>query len=251
MKANYHTHNALCRHAGGTLEEYARMAAVHGFTELGMSDHLPFPGDPFGMRMRYDELAGYVEETNRLKHVYAPSLRILLGAEAEYIPDYDRYYERLLTRQGFDYLIMGQHFFAYGDFGCANVYHDIKNTEDLLHYVDASLEGMATGYFAYWAHPDLFFVNSFSADVDVDKAIDRIVNACVKHGYMLEWNANGLRRDTITYPSQTFWQAVAGTEIPVIIGADCHSTDALEDWAVLWSEEETKRLGLHVVEHLA
>ena len=250
MRTNYHTHNELCGHAGGTLEEYVRRAMELEFTELGMSDHLPFPGDGFGMRMRYEQLGEYVQETNRLKGTYKDSLRIFLGAEGEYFPDYDKYYERLLTKQGFDYLILGQHFYRADDFACANVYNDMHCTEDIIKYVESSLEGMATGYFAYWAHPDLFFVNDFEQDIHMARAFDIILHDSVKHDYILEWNANGLRREKTSYPAMSFWKEVAKTDIRVIIGADCHSTDALVDGAGEKSEKMTRELGLNVIEKL-
>jgi hypothetical protein len=36
----------------------------------------------------------------------------------------------------------------------------------------------------------------------------------------------------------------------VIIGADCHSVDALNDWAVAESERRVKELGLNCIHHL-
>jgi hypothetical protein len=42
-----------------------------------------------------------------------------------------------------------------------------------------------------------------------------------------------------------FWEEVAKTNIRVIIGSDCHSVDALNDWAVAESETRVKKLGLN------
>ena len=59
-KVNYHTHCARCRHAIGTEENYVKKALDYGLDVLGFSDHLPFPGDIFGMRMPYSELEEYL-----------------------------------------------------------------------------------------------------------------------------------------------------------------------------------------------
>lgn len=64
---NYHTHTAYCRHAGGTAEDYAQEAFRKGLETLGFSDHLPFPGDPFGYRMPYEEIGAYITDVYREK----------------------------------------------------------------------------------------------------------------------------------------------------------------------------------------
>lgn len=250
MKTNYHTHNELCGHAGGTIEEYVKKAIELEFDVLGMSDHLPFPGDAFGMRMKFEDLKTYADETKRLKKAYKNKLRIYLGGEAEYIPGYEKYYEQLLNKMGFDYLILGQHFYMNGMYYCANVYDDMKTTKDVMTYAKSAMQGMATGYFAYLAHPDLFFVNDFKVDRQLKKAVDYLLNESTKRNYILEWNANGLRRLTTSYPNAYFWEEVAKTNIPVIIGADCHSVDNLYDWAMEISEKKAKEMGLHVIDHL-
>ena len=44
MKTNYHTHNYRCNHATGTASDYVEEAIKNGFSEIGISDHLPHPG---------------------------------------------------------------------------------------------------------------------------------------------------------------------------------------------------------------
>lgn len=69
-KVNYHTHTILCRHAGGTSEDYAEAAWKNGLDVLGFSEHAPFPDGRFGLRMQYDELEPYIRDLNRLKKEY-------------------------------------------------------------------------------------------------------------------------------------------------------------------------------------
>jgi histidinol-phosphatase (PHP family) len=126
----------------------------------------------------------------------------------------------------------------------------MKTTKDVMTYAKSAMQGMATGYFAYLAHPDLFFVNDFKVDRQLKKAVDYLLNESTKRNYILEWNANGLRRLTTSYPNAYFWEEVAKTNIPVIIGADCHSVDNLYDWAMEISEKKAKEMGLHVIDHL-
>jgi histidinol-phosphatase (PHP family) len=245
MKTNYHTHNELCGHAGGTIEEYAAAAVKSGMEEIGMSDHLPYPDDSMGVRMPYAKFNYYIEETNRLKDAYRDSIRILLGAEAEYKEEYTDYYERLFHEFGLDYLILGQHCYRVGAHTYKNVFTDMWYTEDVMDYAKSCMEAMHTGYFAYLAHPDLFTINNFPLDDNIKRAIAFMLDESAKNDYVLEWNANGLRREQKCYPMDYFWEEVAKTDIRVIIGSDCHSVDALDDWAVAESEARVQKLGLN------
>lgn len=258
MKCNYHTHNEMCGHAGGTLEEYVQCAVTHRMEEICMSDHIPYPGDGFGMRMPYARLDEYINSTLQLKEKYRGQIRVLLGLEAEYFADYDGYYRRLLGEKGVEYLILGQHFYMDADGRLSNVYNDMHNTADCISYVKNCMEAMSTGYFACLAHPDLIFVNDFPVDDSVKKAIDLLLNESMKHNYILELNANGFRRgksrfvtgERYPYPTDFFWQEVAKSGVRTIVGADCHSVDALCDWATDWGERMAQELGLNLVEKL-
>ena len=64
MQANYHTHTIRCHHAVGTEREYIEAAIAAGITELGFSDHSPYPfsdGYVSNFRMALEETAGYFE----------------------------------------------------------------------------------------------------------------------------------------------------------------------------------------------
>ena len=87
MKANYHTHTSLCRHADGLMEEYVLSAIKAGFQELGFSDHTPwkYHSDYIShMRMRLFEFSDYKKEVLRLKEKYKDQISIKLGLECEY-----------------------------------------------------------------------------------------------------------------------------------------------------------------------
>lgn len=258
MKCNYHTHNEMCGHAGGTLEEYVQCAMKNQMEEIGMSDHIPYPGDGFGYRMPYGRLQEYIDTTLQLKEKYQGQMRVRLGLESEYFPDYDRYYQRLLEKKGVEYLILGQHFYMKEDGSLANVYNDMHSTEACMDYAKSCMEAMHTGYFAYLAHPDLIFVNDFPVDDPVKKAIDFILSESVKHDYILELNANGFRRgkarfvtgERYPYPTDFFWQEVSKSNVKVMIGADCHSVDALCDDAIDQAENMARELGLNLIEKI-
>ena len=64
MKTNYHTHNYRCNHATGTASDYVEEAIKNGFSEIGISDHLPHPGKDIDNhhRMAVDDIPNYIKE---------------------------------------------------------------------------------------------------------------------------------------------------------------------------------------------
>ena len=135
MLTNYHTHCNMCGHAGGTVEDYIVAAIDNQFEILGMSDHMPYPDREFGARMPYSDKDIYLDEISRVKSQYDNKIKIYGGFEAEYLPEYNYYYEELLKDERCDYLIMGQHFFIDRNGELQYVY-DIKNTENTYSNTD-------------------------------------------------------------------------------------------------------------------
>ena len=110
MKTNFHTHTSLCRHADGTAEDYVKSAVSNGLTQLGFSDHGPYPDIDLGQRMLFEELEEYLNEIDSLAAKYKQNIQIRKGLEIEYLPRYRDYYEQLLTKRGLEYLLYGRTF---------------------------------------------------------------------------------------------------------------------------------------------
>ncbi len=258
MKANYHTHSQYCGHARGDLIDYIESALSHGFNELGFSEHGPFPGNPFGMRMDYNTLFAYVEELNELKEKYQSKIRIYTGLEIEYFEAYKTFYPLLLAEYGVEYLIMGQHFFIAPGGKCYNLYEPAIPSHYLITHCENMIKGMQTGYFKYIAHPDLMFIQDYQMDANCKKAIDILIAGSEAGNYILELNANGFRRPKghysdgfrYPYPVDIFWKEVAKTKIPVIIGADSHSPSDICDEHTDYATEYAALLGLNLIDTL-
>lgn len=239
MRVNYHTHTYRCKHAGGTEEDYTLAAIENDVKILGFSDHGPFPNVDYGLRMEYSELTDYIHEIDRLKEVYSDKITLYKGLEIEYFKKHINYYEDLLTKEGLDYLVLGQHQYILEDGTHKNIYF-ADNTEWYLEYANAISEALATGYFKILAHPDLCMKNSLPWDYNCDKTFDIILNSVSKYGTILEFNANGIRRGVSDYPDgkrypyphEKLWQRLKGTDIKVTVGSDCHNPKHIWDDAV-------------------
>ena len=222
-KINFHTHTNRCRHADGIAADYVQSALSAGVTQLGFSDHAPFPDYDFGMRMPYCELSEYIEDINALTVQYQTDIILWKGLEIEYLPEYRDYYEALLTRSGMDYLLMGEHF-----------------------YKNAS--GKTTNYMA----------DNFVWDDNCKKAADIISDTAVTTGTVLEYNANGFRREKKFYPDGTryqyphpaFWEMVKGSGARVIVGSDCHNPSQVWDVAIEKAYQNLYALGIHPISSL-
>lgn len=251
QRVNYHTHCERCRHARGSAVEYVEEAVRANVSCLGFSDHMPFYDDRFGLRMPYEELEDYLLEITALREAYRDSLKLTRGFEGEYVREDNAYYERLLSREDCDYLLLGQHFYEKANGELVNVYA-LKDTEDYEIYAGNIVEAMRTGYFRYAAHPDLIFLNEFSWDLHCDRACDIIVDGAVRYGFALEYNANGFRRgkkqypdgERYQYPNDRFWEKVREAGISVYVGSDCHEPSQVYDKTVESAYRKLEELGI-------
>ena len=250
MKINYHTHTNRCLHAQGSEEDYVISAIHSNIDVLGFSDHAPFPDKDYGLRMSYDQLNAYTNTLDMLAEKYKNDIKLVKGLEIEYLPKYNQYYEDLLTKEGLQYLLLGEHFFS-SSIGFYNIY-DATSTDIYIEYAKAIASAMETNYFKIVAHPDLFLLNPFKWDKNCEAACDIIINAAIKTNSILEFNANGFRRGKsefpdgvrYQYPHQVFWKKVSSTNIPVIIGSDSHNPSQVWDDTVEFAYKNLKEYGI-------
>lgn len=240
MIANYHTHTWRCGHAEGGEEEYVRQAVQAGLKTLGFSDHTPydfFDSEPRDrpMRMKPEELPGYAASVRRLAEAYRAELRILVGVEAEYYPNYFPRLQELLKENGIQYMILGQHFLGnevdepYSGRPC-------DDPKVLERYVGQTIEAMDTGLFLYFAHPDL--IHFVGSDEVYEREMRKLCRAAKRTQIPLEINLLGIREGR-HYPDERFWRLAAEEGNEVVLGCDAHTPGDVVD-----PESERKALAL-------
>ena len=255
MRTNFHTHTYRCGHANGTEEDYIKEAIAKDVKILGMSDHGPFKDGRFGPRMGYKEKADYLSVLTELKARYEAQLKLYSGFELEFDPKEAAHYEDLLASPEVDYLLFGQHFFV-DPYGVTHDTYDLAHTSLFIDYAKTVAEGIATGYFAFLAHPDVFMYNNLAWDNNCDRACDILFDAAIKYGFPFELNANGMRRGKYPfvdgtryqYPDVRFWRKVADARIPVLVSSDCHNPLHMWDRAMEEAHTLANELGLQVIE---
>lgn len=258
MKTNYHTHNYLCGHAIGTVEDYVKEAILNNYSEIGISDHGPLPIETF-YRMSYEQFLNlYLPQFEVAKQKYKDQIKIYIGLEIEYLYYREDYYKELLNHV--DYLIFGSHYFSGLAHNNQNSSWGINTKEKLYKYGQLVTDGVNSGFFKVLAHPDIFMNRYQQFDSDCEKISHQIIEACIKNNVFLEVNANGIRnikkyededKNLYVYPNVNFWKIVA--EYPkakVIISSDCHAPELLNDEAVEAARRFAKYFNLNIVDSI-
>ncbi len=258
-KCNYHTHTTRCMHAIGSDEEYVLAAIKAGFTTLGFSDHAPWNYKTnlvSGIRMKITDFDNYYESINKLKIKYASQIKILIGLECEYFPEYMEEFKAFLTEKKVEYIIFGNHFM---DTEESKVYYgtQTKDLEILEKYKNSCIEGMKTGIYSYLAHPDLFMRSGIKWDENTERVSIEICEAAKKYNIPLEYNLQGLNLNYAqnkvgkSYPLPEFFQIAAKIGNDVIIGVDAHEPSLLADETLYKiAQDNLSEYGCNVVEDI-
>ena len=228
---NLHTHTWRCKHATGTVSDYAREAVAQGLRVLGMTDHTPLPdGRWSGVRMDLADLPAHLAEVEEARREF-PDLKLLAGLECEYAPEFQQFFrDEVLGKAGLDYLIGGCHAFPYGD-GWIGPHGHIKNDlSRLCAYADYVTEALASGLFLFYAHPDVFGCSYMSWDENAAACARDICTASAALDVPLEINGYGLRKPLVTasegkrrqYPLIPFWEIAAECGVRYVAASDAH-----------------------------
>ncbi len=250
LKANYHTHTYRCQHAIDTERQYIEKAIEMGIEVLGFSDHVPCPykdGYVSGIRMTMNEAPEYVSTLRMLGREYESDIRILIGFEAEYIPEFFNEQMNMFNSLGCDYLIMGQHFLCLEEKG---PYMGASTADEsrIRDYVDVVIKGMKTGAFKYLAHPDL--INYQGLDSVYDWEMTRLCKELKELDIPLEINLLGISEGK-HYPAEKFWKISGEIGNKVIMGLDAHCAaqiGAIDSYQK--ALELAKRYGLNLIDFL-
>ena len=233
MKANYHTHTARCGHAEGADEEYVLAALSQGFDELGFSDHVPWPyasgyAHPH-VRMHLSQTEDYLQSIRALKEKYKDRIRILIGFECEYFPDYMGWLADMAAQKELDYLILGNHYENSDETGM--YFGSARTPGELRRYVESTVRGMETGLFTYLAHPDLFMRSYPRFDENCRAAARDLCQACRGKNLPMEYNTHDRFISYFTrrksYPHPAFFEIAREEGVRVIIGLDAHEPGEL------------------------
>jgi histidinol-phosphatase (PHP family) len=254
---NYHTHTYRCRHADGDVADYVAAALDAGLTELGFSDHLPFPDGLWPeTRMDLTEADAYRSAIAAATPAAAAAgLRLSAGFECEWRRDQADFLRALRDRFSLDFLVGGVHWIPSGGdwLPCTH----ITGADELAVFTDLTVETIASGLFDFLAHPDLFCARWPRWDAEAVACAKAIFSAAAAADLPLEINGYGFRKPWIAsadghrpqYPFAPFWELAAGSGVRIIVNSDAHRPQdvaaSLGDGRAL-----AERYGLPIIERI-
>lgn len=264
--ANYHTHTWRCSHATGTEEEYVQAAIQSGLKVLGFADHTPWRYNSSfvsRIRMRPDQLEDYVLTLRALREKYADRIRLYIGLEAEYFPDYLPWLLEEKERWGLDYLIFGNHYHLTDDAAYPGrcYYGSTHSPDDVKRYTETALAGMESGHYRYLAHPDLFLRSYPAIDNTCIDSMAAICRRAKELNLPLEYNLAGLAvypieakpRGFVGYTSQLFLDTCVQEGNTLICGCDAHQVQEMQghdEFDLTAQKAKLRALGLTVLDTL-
>ena len=233
IEYNLHSHNFLCNHATGTVEEYAEQAVVNNLQLLGITDHVAscywgnsaYGINTYGINVNnIDDL--YLTQFDSAFKKYSNQLVLLKGAELEFFNESYEVYK--ILKDKLDYLILGQHFINVNDL-IIWVSSLADNEELTIKFLETELAAVESGFFSILAHPDMIF-SWYSGKRDrINKLVEQLVLKAVSNGMLIEFNANGIRNNRFGYPTDFLVDVCKNNNIPVIVSSDCHSPNVIVD----------------------
>ncbi len=244
LTGNYHTHTSRCSHADGLDEAYVLTAIDMGLKTLAFTDHVMLEGvDNPRTRGDFSKHPSYVSSVLSLKEKYEGRIAIHLGYECEAFVAGFGFDRDLLTKQGFDFLILGNHAYLQDDKEVKFYFRNPVDDDRLLRYCESMIVGMETGLFSAVAHPD-YYMDRFPIWNDLTESVgERIIDAAVRLDIPLEFNLSCFRRGKKRYPDcvrygypvAQFWEMARQKGAKTIVGIDAHHPEDLRyDYRDAW-----------------
>ena len=235
MEDFFHVHTRRCKHGSEESDETLVKKAISlGAKRITFTDHVPFPENPFGNRMDFEELEDYLDSLEKLKKLYATQIDIKIGFEVEYLPKYFDYFWFLKNHPKVDLLICGQHMAQYEDTFTCFLESEKKNEIEHRLCVEAMIEGIKSGLFDVVAHPDRCFKRQKEWTEELTKLSNRLFSVASEYGVSLEINISSYTKQKKNVFRKDFWllleefNKTAKKKVQTVFALDSHSTEEME-----------------------
>lgn len=228
---DYHTHTTLCHHATGTRAEYLAAAEAAGLSEIGVSDHIPWPvGYDPKWRMSSSEFPLYKSMIQEMRAIKS-KVKIKYAIEADWVPGKMNEVLSEIKKEPFDYIIGSIHYtdeLPFDDFDSRKTVWAGEGREEWIwhRYYELMLDMTSSGYFDIIGHFDLpKKFGSIPPDSDIiSKRIDDILSAAEANNMAIEINTSGLRKPAKEfYPKLDTLKRAASLGLMLTFGSDAHA----------------------------
>jgi histidinol-phosphatase (PHP family) len=229
VKIDCHVHTDRCGHAVGTPDQYLAAARRAGVSVLAFTDHLSLPArlDPKREYSMCDAaLPDYLEDIRTLAE-QAEDVRVLVGIEADWLPDEMEQPAATLRAKRFDMVLGAVHFvdgWAFDDPALVGRYAEEDVDRLWRRYFELVADAARSGLFDVMAHVDLVKKFGFYPSFDPRELYEQVAAGLASAGVAIEVSTAGLRKPCAElYPNQALLQACARAGVPATIGSDAHA----------------------------
>jgi histidinol-phosphatase (PHP family) len=107
----------------------------------------------------------------------------------------------------------------------------VNSKQEIRRYFAGVVDGIASGLFAFVAHPDLIMASGRQWDADIEAGLKDVLQAAIDYNLPVEANGLGLARAKQVgkggqlYPHNRFWELVATSGARVICNSDAHQSE--------------------------
>ena len=227
-----HTHTTLCKHATGSISEYAQAALNKNFAGLTVTCHNPLPNRiSHAVRMDEDQLPLYFDLIQQTRNEFAGRLDILTGMEFDFDPDFVPYLTKQIASHTYDYCLGSIHHFEQYNAPRYSHTHPIDNQKVYFDFIARAAESKL---FDCISHPDII-KNTYKSTYNLDAifpAILDMLDRVAATGVALELNTSGLIKPYPEMnPAPRILAEMKKRNIPVVIGSDSHTIARVAaDW---------------------
>ncbi len=229
MLVDYHTHNELCKHAVGTIEEYILHAVSLGLDEIGISDHTPMPDEwDLAVRMTEEQYWNkYKPEVLALREKYKETITVKFGLEGDFFPGTETWVQSFNAKSEFDYVIGSVHYL--GEWGFDNpqfvTKYDLRDVDAIYtEYYDHIKRSAQCGLFDIVGHCDLVKKFGHRPTKNMEEILRETFSVIQQSGMSVEINTSGLRKPVKeVYPSEQILRIISEYNIPLTLGSDAHA----------------------------
>ncbi|MHA1489455.1 MAG: histidinol-phosphatase HisJ [Promethearchaeota archaeon] len=266
---DWHTHNYLCRHAVGTLEDYVKKAIKFGLKTIGFSDHFPYeflknleriPYQEYSMTL--NEVEGYILTAENLRKKYENQIEIKIGFEIDYLKDQEDALNKHLNK------VVHRLDHIYGSVHILNAKKGLYCFDDNRFLEEYNNLGVDNVYMKYYkTQRKMLSSNKFKFDIvshfDLPKKFnklpqnkDLIFNEAIKslelvkkRDLVVEINTSGFRKEVKEqYPSEKIIKEMHQLDIPILLGSDAHDPKEIA-WEFKLIIEKLKQIGYNQLAH--
>ena len=268
---DWHTHNEMCHHAVGSIEDYLRYAIKSRLQTIGLSDHFPYeflknieriPFEEYAITL--PEIENYLSVAESLKEKYKTSINVRIGFEVDYFknqePLLNNYLNKIKNR--LDYILGSIHILNFRDGRGAWGFDDSRFRRDFEYY------GTQKVYLNYYKKlQKMLKAEEFDFDIvghldlpkkfndtpsDKEIIFDEIMKTLelIKaKDVTVEVNTGGLRKPCKEqYPGETIIQEMYFLDIPILLGSDAHKPKEIA-WKFRKTIKILKKIGYNHLAH--